>query len=62
MTALANRQARRAMRIDQYLDRIADEGGCPCKYGHFECALYVDGPCSDEMMGEAQALERKAAS
>lgn len=30
--------------------RFTREGTAPaCKYGHFDCAAWEDGPCSDEL-------------
>lgn len=27
----------------------ANRRNCHCEYGHFNCAAWDDGPCSDEM-------------
>ena len=32
----------------KFLKRIREEGGSPCRHGHFDCSDREGGPCSDE--------------
>lgn len=36
-----------------YIRAVLDSGGgVPCVYGHYHCALWQRGPCSDELAGQ----------
>lgn len=47
----------RLVTVRQYiaLTQNLRDGGHPCEYGHFGCALWVDGPCSDELLSGLEA-------
>ncbi len=29
----------------------------PCTYGHYGCAVWADGPCFDEQLGDQEEVE-----
>jgi hypothetical protein len=43
---------------EEYVELVT-KCDCPCVYGHFNCAAWDNGPCSDELTGEFKLLEEE---
>lgn len=46
----------RLISVNQYL-ALVNRNDQICEYGHFACAAWHHGPCSDELISEQEAAE-----